>query len=188
MRRLEKRIYVPLPDRAARREQFRIGFRSLQGQLSFRGGLGLGLAEAEATQQQQQQQDEGKKGVEIESEEMGGLTSLLVGIVCQKPYEEPEPDEHLSTALFLLGSAINDADTDDDQNDLVSAPYKMEIEVDLEEEGRVIDVSDDDDIISNDSNKCQFIPLSIIDPPKTPKRPNTSSKFGRGKRRGGNRK
>ena len=49
-------------------------------------------------------------------------------------------------------------------------------------------MSDDDDIISNDSNKCQFIPLSIIDPPKTPKRPNTSNKFGRGTRRGGNRK
>jgi hypothetical protein len=66
----------------------------------------------------------------------------------------------------------------------------MEIEVDLEEEGRVIDVSDDVDIISNDSNKCQCIPLSIVDPPKTPnpirKRPKTSNKFGRGERRGGN--
>jgi hypothetical protein len=59
----------------------------------------------------------------------------------------------------------------------------MEIEVDLEEEGRVIDMSDDVDIISNDSNKCQCIPLSIIDPPKTPKRPNTSNKFGRGEKR-----
>jgi hypothetical protein len=35
---------------------------------------------------------------------------LSVGIVCQKPYEEP--DERLSAALFLLGSAINDADDD----------------------------------------------------------------------------
>jgi hypothetical protein len=67
--------------------------------------------------------NEGKKEVEMESEEMGGLTSLLVGVVCQKPYEEP--DERLSAALFLLGSAINDAD--DDQDDLVSAPNKMEI-------------------------------------------------------------
>jgi hypothetical protein len=32
---------------------------------------------------------------------MGGLTSLLVGVVCQKSYEEP--DEHLSTALFFTG-------------------------------------------------------------------------------------
>ena len=96
----------------------------------------------------------------------------------------------LSAALFLLGLAINDADADDDQDDLVSTPSKMEIEVDLEEEGRVIDVSDDVDIISNDSNKCQCIPLSIVDPPKTPnpirKRPKTSNKFGRGERRGGN--
>lgn len=84
MRRLEKRIYVPLPDRAARREQFRIGFRSLQGQLSFRGGLGLGLglAEAEATQQQQQQQDEGKKGEEEkggEEEEEAAVADDLAG-------------------------------------------------------------------------------------------------------------
>ncbi len=54
---------------------------------------------------------------------MDGLTSLLVGVVCQKLYKEP--DERLSAALFLLGSAINDAD--DDQDDLVSAPNKMEI-------------------------------------------------------------
>ena len=118
--------------------------------------------------------NKGKKEVEMESEEMGGLTSLSVGIVCQKPYEEP--DERLSAALFLLGSAINDAN--DDQDDLVSTPNKMEIEVDLEEEGR------DVDIISNDSNKCQCIPLSIVDPPKTPnpirKCLMTSNKFGRG--------
>ena len=72
----------------------------------------------------------------------------------------------------------------------MGAPSKMEIEVDLEEEGRVVDMSDDVDIISNDSNKCQCIPLSIVDPPKTPnpiwKRPKTSNKFGRGERRGGN--
>jgi hypothetical protein len=58
----------------------------------------------------------------MELEEMSGLTSLSVGVVCQKPYEEP--DERLSTALFLLGSAINEAD--DDQDDLVSAPNKMD--------------------------------------------------------------
>jgi hypothetical protein len=129
-----------------------------------------------------------KKEVEMESEEMGGLTSLLVGIVCQKPYKEP--DEHLSAALFLLGSAINDAN--DDQDDLVSAPIKMEIEVDLEGEGRVMDMLDDVALSSNDSNKCQCIPLSIVNPPKTPnpigKHPKTSNKFGRGKRRGGDRK
>jgi len=34
--------------------------------------------------------NEGKKGVEMESEEMGGSTSLLVSFVCQKPYEEPD--------------------------------------------------------------------------------------------------
>jgi hypothetical protein len=62
----------------------------------------------------------------------------------------------------------------------------MEIEVDLEEEGW------DVDIISNDSNKCQWIPLSVVNHPKAPnpirKRPKTSNKFGRGKRRGGDRK
>jgi hypothetical protein len=116
---------------------------------------------------------------------MGGLTSLLVeGVVCHEPYKEP--DERLSDVLFSLGSASNDADADDDQDDLVSAPNKMEIEVDLEEEGR------DVDIISNDSNKCQWIPLSVVNHPKAPnpirKRPKTSNKFGRGERRGGNRK
>jgi hypothetical protein len=45
--------------------------------------------------------NKGKKKVEMESEEMGGLTSLLVGVVCQKPYEEP--DERLSAALFFTG-------------------------------------------------------------------------------------
>ncbi len=74
----------------------------------------------------------------------------------------------------------------------MSAPNKMEIEVDLEEEGRVVDVSDDVDLSSNDSNKCQCSPLSIVDPPKTPnpirKHLKTSNKFGRGKRRGGDRK
>lgn len=79
MRRLEKRIYVPLPARAARREQFRLGFRSLQGQLSFRRGRGLGLAEAEATQQQQQ--DEGKKEEEegAEGEEEAAVADDLAG-------------------------------------------------------------------------------------------------------------
>ncbi len=132
--------------------------------------------------------NKGKKEVEMESEEMGGLTSLLVGIVCQKPYKEP--DERLSAALFLLGSAINDAN--DDQDDLVSAPNKMEIGGELEEEGWVMDMLDDVALSSNDSNKYQCIPLSIVDPPKTPnpiqKRPRTSNKFGRGKRRGGDRK
>eukprot|EP01036_Dinobryon_divergens_P024662 gene24662-33133_t len=82
LRRLEKRIYVPLPARAARREQFRLGFRSLQGQLSFRRGRGrgLGLAEAEATQQQQQQ-DGGKKEEEegAEGEEEAAVADDLAG-------------------------------------------------------------------------------------------------------------
>ncbi len=43
--------------------------------------------------------NEGKQEVEMESEEMGGLTSLSVGVVCQKPYEEP--DERLSAVLFF---------------------------------------------------------------------------------------
>jgi hypothetical protein len=82
--------------------------------------------------------------------------------------------------------ASYDADADDDQDDLVSAPNKMEIEVNLEEEGQ------DVDIISNDTNKCQWIPLSVVNHPKAPnpirKRLKTSNKFGRGERRGGNRK
>ncbi len=61
---------------------------------------------------------------------------------------------------------------------------KMEIEMNLEEEGRVMDVPDDVALSSNDSNKCQCIPLSIVDPPKTPnpirKCLMTSNKFGRG--------
>jgi hypothetical protein len=118
---------------------------------------------------------EGKKEVEMESEEKGGLTSLSVeGVICHEPYEEP--DERTSDVLFSLGLASYDADADDDQDDLVSAP----------EEGR------DVDIISNDSNKCQWIPLSVVNHPKAPnpirKRPKTSNKFGRGERRGGNRK
>jgi hypothetical protein len=118
---------------------------------------------------------EGKKEVEMESEEKGGLTSLSVeGVICHEPYEEP--DERISDVLFSLGLASYDADADDDQDDLVSAP----------EEGR------DVDIISNDSNKCQWIPLSVVNHPKAPnpirKRPKTSNKFGRGERRGGNRK
>ena len=38
--------------------------------------------------------NEGKKEVEMESEEMGGLMSLSVDVVCQTPYEEQ--DEHSS--------------------------------------------------------------------------------------------
>jgi hypothetical protein len=38
--------------------------------------------------------NEGKKEVEMESKEMGGLMSLSVDVVCQTPYEEQ--DEHLS--------------------------------------------------------------------------------------------
>ena len=113
------------------------------------------------------------------------LTSLSVeGVICHEPYEEP--DKRISDVLFSLGSASYDADADDDQDDLMSAPYKMEIEVNLEEEGR------DVDIISNDSTKCQWVPLSVVNHPKAPnpirKRPKTSNKFGRGERRGGNRK
>ena len=113
------------------------------------------------------------------------LTSLSVeGVICHEPYEEP--DKRISDVLFSLGSASYDADADDDQDDLMSTPYKMEIEVNLEEEGR------DVDIISNDSTKCQWVPLSVVNHPKAPnpirKRPKTSNKFGRGERRGGNRK
>ena len=92
----------------------------------------------------------------------------------------------LVMSFFSLGLASYDADADDDQDDLMSAPYKMEIEVNLEEEGR------DVDIVSNDSTKCQWVPLSVVNHPKAPnpirKRPKTSNKFGRGERRGGNRK
>ncbi len=74
----------------------------------------------------------------------------------------------------------------------MSALNKMEIEVDLEEVGRVMDVSDDVALSSNDSTKYQRIPLSIVNPPKIPnpirKCPKTSNKFGRGERRGGDRK
>ncbi len=74
----------------------------------------------------------------------------------------------------------------------MSTPNKMEIKVDLEKEGQVMDVSDDVALSSNDSNKCQCIPLSIVGLFKTPnpirKGPKTSNKFGRGKRRGGDRK
>jgi hypothetical protein len=143
------------------------------------------LGESIKGMEDEENANEGKKEVEMESEEMGGLTSLSVkGVVCHEPYKEP--NECISNVLFSLGSASYDANADDDQDDLVSAPNKMEIEVDLEEEGR------DVDIISNDSNTCQLIPLSVVNHPKAPnpiqKRPKTSNKFGRGERRGGHRK
>ena len=143
------------------------------------------LGKAIILMEDEENANEGKKEVEMESEEMGGLTSLSVeGIICHEPYEEP--DERISDVLFSLGLASYDVNADDDQDDLVSAPNKMEIEVDLEEEGR------DVDIISNDSNKRQWIPLSVVKHPKAPnpiwKRLKTSNKFGKGEIRGGNSK
>jgi hypothetical protein len=143
------------------------------------------LGEAIILMEDEENTNERKKEVEMESEEMGGLTSLSVeGIICHEPYEEP--DKRISDVLFSLGLASYDVDADDDQDDLVSAPNKMEIEVDLEEEGRGVD------IISNDSNKRQWIPLSVVKHPKAPnpiwKRLKTSNKFGKGEIRGGNSK
>ena len=83
---------MPLPDRAARREQFRSAFRSLQGQLAL--GLGIvaqGLGETEVFQQQQEEED-GEEEAEVADDLAGrteGLSCADIAVVCREAAMAP---------------------------------------------------------------------------------------------------
>ncbi len=64
----------------------------------------------------------------MDLEEMGGVPSLLAGIVCQKKYEEP--GKCISSANFLLGVAIKGMEDEENAN-----KGKKEVEMESEDVG-----------------------------------------------------
>ncbi len=70
----------------------------------------------------------------MDSKEMGGVPSLLAGIVCQKKYKEP--GKHVSSANFLLGAAIKGMEDEENVN-----KGKKEGEMELKETGGLTSLS-----------------------------------------------